>query len=69
MKNPLTTKQCAELLGISPLRVRHFIWEGRLPAEKYGRDYLIKEQDLLKFSKLKRKHGRPKKRGNHDNTI
>jgi excisionase family DNA binding protein len=53
MKNLLTTKQASKLLGVTPLRVRHFIWEGRLPAEKIGRDYFIKEQDLKKFTTWK----------------
>ena len=58
----LTTIQAAEFLGVTPLRVRHFIWEKRLPAEKHGRDYFIKEQDLKKFKSIKRPHGRPKKK-------
>ncbi|MFL6281915.1 MAG: helix-turn-helix domain-containing protein [Pyrinomonadaceae bacterium] len=55
----LTTKQVAERLGITPRRVQALVTAGRLPAQKIGRDYLIKEADL-KFVEI-RKVGRPKK--------
>lgn len=42
----LTTKQAAERLGITPRRVQALVTAGRLPAQKIGRDYLIKEDDL-----------------------
>lgn len=40
-------------------RVHQLINEGRLPAEKMGRDYLIKEDDLKLVED--RKPGRPRK--------
>ncbi|MDQ1611788.1 MAG: Helix-turn-helix domain [Pyrinomonadaceae bacterium] len=46
MAKTLTTQQAAEILGISTIRVRQLIGAGRLPAEKFGRDYMIKEEDL-----------------------
>lgn len=55
----LTTVEVAERLGVSPRRVRELITDGRLPAEKKGRDYLIKEFDLAKVQN--RKPGRPQK--------
>ncbi len=55
----LTTKQVAERLGISIARVHQLINEGRLPAEKIGRDYLIKDDDLKLVED--RKPGRPPK--------
>ena len=42
----LTTKEAAIYLGIAAVRVRQLILTGRLPAEKEGRDWLIKEVDL-----------------------
>ena len=42
----LTTQEVAEQLGVSRRRVQQFINEGRLPAEKKGRDWLIKDEDL-----------------------
>lgn len=55
----LTTSEAAERLGVSPIRVRVLIRQGRLPAQKKGRDYLIKEADLALVAE--RKVGRPKK--------
>lgn len=37
----LSTTQAAGMLGISPIRVRQFIAQGRLAAHKAGRDWLI----------------------------
>jgi excisionase family DNA binding protein len=55
----LTTKQAAEKLGITPRRVQALIEAGRLPAQKFGRDYMIKEKDLKLVED--RKVGRPRK--------
>lgn len=55
--NMLTTKEVAERLGVSLPRVHSFIKDGRLPAEKKGRDYFIKESDLKLLDN--RKPGRP----------
>ncbi len=55
----LTTKQAAERLGISVPRIHQLINEGRLPAEKIGRDYVIREEDLKLVEE--RKVGRPAK--------
>lgn len=58
MENVLTTKQASEILKISPLRVRQLIRKGRLPAIKFGRDWIISKDDLGKVAN--RKPGRPK---------
>lgn len=55
----LTTKDAAERLGVTVTRVQQLIAAGRLPAEKMGRDYFIKEGDLKLVAD--RKPGRPKK--------
>jgi excisionase family DNA binding protein len=55
----LTTKQVAERLGVSIGRIHQLINEGRLPAEKLGRDYVIREEDLKLVEG--RKVGRPPK--------
>jgi excisionase family DNA binding protein len=57
----LSTKQAAEILGISPIRVRQLIQEGKLPASRVGRDYVINEADLTNV-KTYGKAGRPKVR-------
>jgi len=56
----ISTKEAAEKLGVSPLRVQQLIWEKRLPAQKIGRDYVIKEEDLKLVEN--RKVGRPAKK-------
>jgi excisionase family DNA binding protein len=57
--NLLTVAQAADLLGISPQRVRQLISAGRLKAEKAGRDWLIDPPDLEAVRE--RKPGRPRK--------
>lgn len=47
----LTTQQAGDLLGVSAQRVLALIRDGRLPATKVGRDWLIARQDLENFEK------------------
>lgn len=51
--------EAAEQLDLSTDRVRRLIREGRLPAQKVGREFAILEPDLLAFAELERKPGRP----------
>jgi excisionase family DNA binding protein len=44
--NGLTTKQAAEKLGVGIRWIQALITDGRLPARKIGRDYIINEKDL-----------------------
>ncbi len=55
----LTTKEVAERLGVTQTRVQQLILEGRLPAQKMGRDNFVKESDLKLVAE--RKVGRPPK--------
>lgn len=55
----LTTKETAEKLGVSVRRVNDLITSGRLPAERFGNAYIIREQDLKLVAD--RKPGRPPK--------
>lgn len=57
----LTTTEVAARLGVTPIRVRAMCQNGDLPAEKVGRDWLIKESALNKFTP--RRRGRPRKEG------
>jgi excisionase family DNA binding protein len=59
----ITTAQAAEILGVSRCRILTFIYQGRLPAKKIGRDWQINEVDLTKVRK--RRCGRPRKRMIH----
>lgn len=58
----LNTSQAAEALGVSERRVRALIAEGKLIAQKVGRDYAI-EESALKSVKTYGKAGRPTKSG------
>ncbi len=55
----LSTKEAAEILNVSPIRVRQLIQEGKLKANRVGRDYVIDEKDL-KSVVTYGKAGRPK---------
>ena len=54
----LTTKQVAEVLGVSVGRVQQMVADGQLPATKIGRDNFIKETNLKLVKD--RRVGRPK---------
>ena len=56
----LTTKEVAEKKGVTVGRIQQLVADGILPAQKVGRDNLIKESDLDKV-KTYGKAGRPKK--------
>lgn len=55
----ITTNEAASLLGVTVQRIHQFISEGRLPAQKLGRDYIINDEDLKLVGG--RKPGRPPK--------
>ncbi len=55
----LTTAEVAERLGVHRTRVNVLIKEGRLPAQKFGRAYLVDEKNLILVSV--RTVGRPPK--------
>lgn len=55
----INTKEASRQLGVNMQRVRQLIAAGRLPAQKVGRDWIIRERDLAKVAD--RRPGRPKK--------
>ncbi len=54
----LNTSQAAERLNVTPIRVRQLIREGKIEAERVGRDYVIAETSLESV-KTYGKAGRP----------
>jgi excisionase family DNA binding protein len=62
MKNDklLSVKESAEILGVNRQRIQALITEERLPAQKIGNSYVIKESDLELVKE--RKTGRPSKK-------
>jgi excisionase family DNA binding protein len=64
----LTTREVATRLNVSLRRVRQLIEEGRLPSQQFGRDHLIKEDDVKLVED--RKRGRPPKaKGETDSKV
>lgn len=55
----LSVREAAEILGVNRQRIQQFIESERLPAEKVGTYYVIRESDLDPLRD--RKPGRPKK--------
>lgn len=57
----LSTKQAASQLGITQQLVRRYCEQGRIKAEKVGRDWVMTQAALDSFSRKPRKTGRPKR--------
>lgn len=57
--NHMDSGQAAVALGVTRRRVQALIKSGRLPATKFGRDWMIAASDLEKVRE--RKPGRPRK--------
>jgi excisionase family DNA binding protein len=56
-----TTNEVAEMLDVTPARVRQMILAGEMLAEKKGRDLLIAESQIEKAKGRKTTPGRPAK--------
>ncbi len=59
-KKLLTTRETAQLLGLSDGRVRRMVLDGLIKSEKFGRSNMIKKSDAEKV-RVYGKVGRPKK--------
>jgi len=59
-KKLLTTRETAQLLGLSDGRVRRMILDGIIKSKKFGRSNMIKKSDAEKV-RVYGKVGRPKK--------
>jgi excisionase family DNA binding protein len=53
----VTTKEAAQILGVTPVRVRQLIKENRLVAEKHGRDHLLQDREVERFKRHGRRSG------------
>ena len=60
----LSVKEVAKILGVNHQRVQALISQNRLPAQKIGNSYVIKESDLELVKD--RKPGRPPKESKKD---
>jgi excisionase family DNA binding protein len=57
----LTTTEAAAILGITRCRVRVLIHEGRLKAQRMGRDWMVPEPACRMFRLIERRPGRKAK--------
>lgn len=55
----LTISEAAERLGLSVAMVRRYCADGKLPAQKIGRDWAIRQRDAEHFAATPRHSGRP----------
>ena len=53
----VTTKEAAQTLGVTAVRVRQLIKDGRLVAEKRGRDHLLEDREVERFKRHGRRSG------------
>ena len=53
----VTTKEAAQILGVTPVRVRQLIKDGRLVAVKRGRDHLLEDREVKRFQRHGRRSG------------
>ena len=58
----LSVVQSAQMLQVSPARVRALIKAGRLPAVKVGRAWCLREEDVLQRLSEHPRRGRPRTR-------
>lgn len=56
----LSVSQSAQQLGVSPARVRALIKAGLLPAHKNGREWVLREEDVLQRLAERPRSGRPR---------
>lgn len=66
-----TTRSAAQLLGVSPGRVRQMIGRGQIQAQKEGRDWLICPWDLIPVADRKPGYpaGRPRRKKDSPNSL
>jgi excisionase family DNA binding protein len=50
-----TLPQIAEMLGVNPSTVRYWVSTGRLSAEKRGRGWVVKREDLETITSQRRR--------------
>jgi excisionase family DNA binding protein len=55
----LTISEAAERLGLSVAMVRRYCADGKLPAQKIGRDWAILQHAVERFAATPRHSGRP----------
>jgi excisionase family DNA binding protein len=62
--NFVTTQEAADILGVTDIRVRQIVQDGRLTRHNAGRMILLDKREVQEFAKEDRPAGRPKKSSN-----
>lgn len=57
----ITTREAAEILGVTDRRVLAMIAAGNLKAERYGYMWMLRRAEVVRLSKRARPVGRPRK--------
>lgn len=55
----ITVNEAAEMLDVTPRRVRHFLQEDRIKGSKVGNLWLMKRRAVREFATMERRPGRP----------
>ncbi len=69
MDEHVSAAEAARLLGLSPTRIGYYIASRRLPAERVGRQWIIRLSDVENFRTQERRPGRPPKTPGTDQTA
>lgn len=56
----LSVAESAQILRVSPTRIRQLISQGSLPAHKVGRSWALREEDVMQRASDRPKSGRPR---------
>lgn len=51
------TRQAAQALNTTVISIRHAINRGKLKASKFGKAYMITEDDLQEYAEYRKKNG------------
>ncbi|MGI8913022.1 MAG: helix-turn-helix domain-containing protein [Chloroflexota bacterium] len=65
----MSAAEAARLLGLSATRIGYYITSRRLPAERVGRQWIIRRSDVENFRTRERRPGRPPKTPGADQTA
>jgi excisionase family DNA binding protein len=58
IKRNWTTTEVAKVAGLTQAYIRELILAGKIRAEKVGRDWIISDNEVLRFLEQRRQSGR-----------
>jgi excisionase family DNA binding protein len=59
LREYITTRQAADLLGLVVTSVNHLLYDGKLQGIKIGRDWFIYRPSIENYLKIRSPKGRP----------